>query len=269
MNKRLLAICTLLASFCDCVMAVGHSTVETNEIVRCMLSPLLVRPHFDTKTQSFKSTPKPILSQEDFFACRTGWTSEELQGAFDWYIETLPDLSEAPQVLSRGLFCDPIVEAIIAQCDAISYTNALGAIEAFVSGDSQVSKKSASLFVIRHRHLDDSLLDFVASIATNCVKYSMQERNAVYLGYVAKLKTESDSLEKDNGLMFLHFNRHDLAGAVAIDTALSNGYNDYHSSTERFLTAINIISDTNAWEGVRQYFSAVTNEVQFPGVICN
>ena len=64
--------------------SVGHTCAETNNLIRSMLSPLLVC----TRLQGDRivSRPQAVALQSDFFAGDDQWTEAEKREAFDWYL---------------------------------------------------------------------------------------------------------------------------------------------------------------------------------------
>lgn len=52
--------------------AYAHSEAQTNALIQSMLRQSLIRPNFDTRTQSFKTMPRLASSQAEFFTQEDG-----------------------------------------------------------------------------------------------------------------------------------------------------------------------------------------------------
>ena len=62
--------------------ASGHENCETNELIRKLLGPLLVKARLSG--DRIVRMPRSVSSQAEFFAGDDQWTESEKRGAFDW-----------------------------------------------------------------------------------------------------------------------------------------------------------------------------------------
>ena len=256
------AISTIAVS----LTSVGHTCSETNSLIRSMLSPLLVC----TRLQGDKVITRPhaVTLQSDFFAGDASWTTAEKREVFDWYLNNLSFTDS--KALSGTPFDDgrrnAIAAAAIEQCAAMSYTNALPAVEAYAVGDDMPARKESMELVFMWHGLDEWLVSFANGVITNSAKYSDSERNLAGRRFCDRLKLSfqegmTNSPAWSVGVQAMYENRTSIACAVAIDSMLVDCIPEYGTSTNRLACANAIVANTNAWENCRAYFENVTNTI--------
>ena len=246
--------------------SVGHTCSETNSLIRSMLSPHLVCMRL--QGDRVVSRPHAVALQSDFFAGDASWTSAEKREVFDWYLNNLS--FTASKALSGTPFDDgrrnALAEAAIRQCAAMSYTNALPAVEAYAVGDDMPARKESMELVFMWHGLDEWLVSFANGVVTNLTKYSDSERNLVGRKFCGELKSSfqegmTNSPAWNAGVQAMYENRTSIACAVAIDSMLVDCIPEYGTSTNRLACANAIVASTNAWENCRAYFENVTNAI--------
>ena len=96
--------------------SVGHTCAETNNLIRSMLSPLLVC----TRLQGDRivSRPHAVALRSDFFAGDDQWTEAEKREAFDWYLWhlTATAMPVRDGIMQSGNGRNPIAVAAFKQC---------------------------------------------------------------------------------------------------------------------------------------------------------
>ena len=244
--------------------SVGHTCAETNNLIRSMLSPLLVC----TRLQGDRivSRPKAVALQSDFFAGDDQWTEAEKRGAFDWYLWhlTATAMPVRDGIMQSGNGRNPIAVAVFKQCAAMSYTNALPAVEAYAVGDDMPARMESMELVFMWHGLDEWLSSFATEVVSNSTKYSERERNMAGRKFCDILKTSyqagtTNSPAWNAGVQAMYANRTNIASAVAVDAMLVDCVPGYAASSDRHLCANLIVADTNAWENCRAYFENVIN----------
>lgn len=249
--------------------SVGHTCAETNNLIRSMLSPLLVC----TRLQGDRivSRPHAVALQSDFFAGDASWTSAEKQEVFDWYLNNLG--FTASKALLGTRYDDgrrnALAEAAIRQCAAMSYTNALPAVEAYAVGNDKPARMESMELVFMWHGLDEWLSSFATEVVSNSTKYSERERNMAGRKFCDILKTSyhagmTNSPAWSAGVQGMYANRTNIACAVAVDAMLVDCVSGYAASTNRLLCANLIVANTNAWENCREYFENVVNTMSIP-----
>ena len=246
--------------------SVGHTCAETNNLIRSMLSPLLVC----TRLQGDRivSRPQAVALQSDFFAGDDQWTEAEKREAFDWYLWhlTATAMPVRDGIMQSGNGRNPIAVAAFKQCAAMSYTNALPAVEAYAVGDDMPARKESMELVFMWHGLDEWLVSFANGVITNSAKYSDSERNLAGRRFCDRLKLSfqegmTNSPAWSVGVQAMYENRASIACAVAIDSMLVDCIPEYGTSTNRLACANAIVANTNAWENCRAYFENVTNTI--------
>ena len=161
---------------------------------------------------------------------------------------------------------NPIAVAAFKQCAAMSYTNALPAVEAYAVGDDMPARKESMELVFMWHGLDEWLVSFANGVITNSAKYSDSERNLAGRRFCDRLKLSfqegmTNSPAWSGGVQAMYENRTSIACAVAIDFMLVDCIPEYGTSTNRLACANAIVANTNAWENCRAYFENVTNTI--------
>ena len=249
--------------------SLGHTCSETNHLIKSMLSPLLVC----TRLQGDRIATRPhaVALQSDFFAGDASWTAAEKREVFDWYLNNLS--FTASNTLSGTPFDDgcrnTIAEAAIVQCAAMSYTNALPAVEAYAVGNDIPARKETIELVLIWHGLDEWLVSFANGVITNSAKYSDSERNLAGRRFCDRLKLSfqegmTNSPAWSVGVQAMYENRTSIACAVAIDFLLVDCIPEYGTSTNRLACANAIVANTNAWENCRSYFENVISTMSMP-----
>lgn len=262
-------ITVVISSIAVSLTSIGHTCSETNSLIRSMLSPLLIC----TRLQGDRivSRPHAVALQSDFFAGDASWTAAEKQAVFDWYLNNLS--FTASKALSGTRYDDgrrnALAEAAIRQCAAMSYTNALPAVEAYAVGDDMPARKESMELVFMWHGLDEWLVSFATGIITNFTKYSDSERNLAGRKLCDMLKSlfqegMTNSPSWSSGVQAMYENRTNIACAVSIDTMLVDCLSEYETSTNRLVCASAIASNTNAWGNCRAYFEDVINAMATP-----
>lgn len=264
-------ILTLL--FCMSISAealpvMAHTYEQTNALIRAMLRSSLVRPNFDTATQSFMTFPRNVHSQEDFFGSETEWSAEDKKAAFDWYLRNLHLTAATHGMISgRRLIDNPIACAAIGQCEAMAYTNALPALIEHIGKDFDPSRVAAIRFVVEWSRIDEALTAIVESVVTNDQHYTALERNATYLHFCKKINGMTNVLEQAESQAFtygvdaMYAKRCDPLGAVSIDKMLVNQRSGYSNSLDRYTSAISVLTNEISSAGCVYYFMDVTNQL--------
>ena len=257
-------ITVVISTVAMSLTSAGHTCSETNSLIRSMLSPLLVC----TRLQGDRivSRPHAVALQSDFFAGDASWTSAEKHEVFDWYLNNLG--FTASKALLGTRYDDgrrnALAEAAIRQCAAMSYTNALPAVEAYAVGDDMPARMESMELVFMWHGLDEWLLSFANEVIGNSIKYSERERNMAGRKFCDILKTSyqagmTNSPAWNAGVQAMYANRTNIASAVAVDAMLVDCVPGYAASSDRHLCANLIVADTNAWENCRAYFENVIN----------
>ena len=262
--KHAAGIILLAMSVGDIGTALSHTHQETNDIVRTMLSPLLVR----TSVVGDRIVRKPmtISTQDAFFAEGDGWTSSEKRGAFDWYLRHLGSSARCSMQTGASATVNPLAKAALRQCAAMSYTNALSSISEYASGDERPARQEAIGLAVEWHDMDEWMAEFVHSIATNDLKYAVEERNFACRKFCEKLCEEignggTNSNAWIAGVQSMYDVRTNSVSAVAIDGMLISCVPGYAVSSNRLACAIAVLADTNAWPNCISYFAGVTNQL--------
>ena len=257
-------ITVVISTVAVSLTSIGHTCAETNSLIRSMLSPLLVC----TRLQGDRivSRPHAVALQSDFFAGDASWTSAEKQEVFDWYLNNLG--FTASKALLGTRYDDgrrnALAEAAIRQCAAMSYTNALPAVEAYAVGNDKPARMESMELVFMWHGLDEWLSSFAIEVVSNSTKYSERERNMAGRTFCDILKTSyqagmTNSPAWNAGVQAMYANRTNIASAVAVDAMLVDCVPGYAASSDRHLCANLIVADTNAWGNCRAYFENVIN----------
>ena len=270
MKAHVKIIAVLFASFCMGA-AWGHENCETNALIRKMLGPLLVKARLSG--DRIVRMPRSISSQAEFFAGDGQWAEEEKRVVFDWYLNNLN--FTASKALSGTPFDDgrrnALAEAAIRQCAAMSYTNALPAVEAYAVGDDMPARMESMELVFMWHGLDEWLVTFANGVVTNSAKYSERERNLAGRKFCGRLISSlqegaTNSPTWNAGVQAMYANRTNIACAVAIDAMLVGCMPGYAASSDRRLCADLIAANTNAWENCRTYFEKVVNTMPMSSI---
>ena len=269
--KTIVRIAVIMLVVAVSLPSAGRTCAETNNLIRSMLSPLLVC----TRLQGDRivSRPHAVALQSDFFAGDRNWTTAEKREVFDWYLNNLS--FTASNALSGTPFDDggqnAIAEAAIRQCAAMSYTNALPAIEAYAVGNDMPARKESIELAFMWHGLDEWLVSFASGAITNSAKYSDSERNLVGRKFCGKLKSSfqegmTNSPAWNVGVQAMYGERCNIACAVAIDSMLVDCMPGYAASTDRLYCANSLAANTNVWENCRLYFEKVVDVNSGSGV---
>lgn len=267
---RVHVIITVLLLVVTCAGgASGHENCETNELIRKMLGPLLAKTRLSG--DRIVRMPRSVSNQAEFFAGDDQWTEAEKRGAFDWYLWHLTATAMPARggIMQSGNGRNPIAVAAFKQCAAMSYTNALPAVEAYAVGDDMPARKESMELVFMWHGLDEWLVSFANEVVTNLTKYSDSERNLVGRKFCGELKSSfqegmTNSPAWNAGVQAMYENRTSIACAVAIDSMLVDCLSEYGTSTNRLACANAIVANTNAWENCRAYFENVINTMSMP-----
>ena len=196
----------------------------------------------------------------------------EKRGAFDWYLLHLGTtaMTAGGSAAQGGGARNPIAVAALEQCAAMSYTNALPALEDYAAGNEIPARKEAMELVFRWHALDDWLVEFARDVVTNDAKYSDAERNLAGRRLCDVLRASSsdggtNSAPWNTGVRIMYENRTNRACAVAVDGLLVACVPDYERSADRLEAARILLADTNTWSNCRSYFIDVTNAVTGAG----
>jgi hypothetical protein len=262
---RMHVIITVLLLVVTCAGgASGHENCETNELIRKMLGPLLAKTRLSG--DRIVRMPRSVSNQAEFFAGDDQWTEAEKREAFDWYLWhlTATAMPVRDGIMQSGNGRNPIAVAAFKQCAAMSYTNALPAVEAYAVGDDMPARKESMELVFMWHGLDEWLVSFANGVITNSAKYSDSERNLAGRRFCDRLKLSfqegmTNSPAWSVGVQAMYENRTSIACAVAIDSMLVDCIPEYGTSTNRLACANAIVANTNAWENCRAYFENVTN----------
>ena len=246
--------------------ASGHENCETNELIRKMLGPLLVKTRLSG--DRIVKMPRSVSSQTEFFAGDDQWTEEEKRGAFNWYLWhlTATAMHVRGGAIQGGHGKNPVAVAAFRQCAAMSYTNALPAVEAYAVGNDMPARKESMELVFMWHGLDEWLVSFANGIITNSAKYSDSERNFAGRKFCDRLTSSfqegmTNSPAWSAGVQIMYGNRTNIACAVAVDAMLVNCVPGYAASADRLYCANSIASNTNIWENCRLYFENVADVI--------
>lgn len=171
--------------------------------------------------------------------------------------------------MQNGSGRNPVAVAAFRQCAAMSYTNALPAIEAYAVGNDVAARKESIELVFRWHDLDEWLTSFANEVVSNSVKYSESEMNVAGRRFCEMLRSSfregmTNSPAWSAGVQAMYANRTNIACAVAVDAMLVDCVSGYAASTNRLLCANLIVANTNAWENCREYFENVVNTMPMP-----
>lgn len=243
--------------------APAHTEARTNALIRSMLKSALARPTYDARTQSFKTMPRTVSTQQEFFACEGDWSEDAKRAAFDWYLRHLSVTAiQRGMIAGRQWSDNPLACAAITQCEVMSYTNALPIFVENVNKGFDQSRILAIRVAIAWSPMGSDLTDMVEGIVTNDVLYITAERNAAYRYYCTKLceaKGCPDSIL--SGVDAMYMRREDPVGAVAIDKMLVMLRPGYSNSAERCECALSVLNSADSTGSCSCYFSNVTNEL--------
>lgn len=267
---RMHVIITVLLLVVTCAGgASGHENCETNELIRKMLGPLLAKTRLSG--DRIVRMPRSVSNQAEFFAGDDQWTEAEKRGAFDWYLWHLTATAMPVKggMMQNGSGRNPVAVAAFRQCAAMSYTNALPAIEAYAVGNDVAARKESIELVFRWHDLDEWLTSFANEVVSNSVKYSESEMNVAGRRFCEMLRSSfregmTNSPAWSAGVQAMYANRTNIACAVAVDAMLVDCVSGYAASTNRLLCANLIVANTNAWENCREYFENVVNTMPMP-----
>lgn len=243
--------------------AYAHSETQTNALIQSMLRQSLIRPNFDTRTQSFKTMPRMASSQAEFFTQEDGWSEDEKRSVFDWYLSHLSTTAIPCGMVSGRLWADnPLAVAAIAQCEAMSYTNALPMIIQNVTNSFDSSRSLSIRLALEWSTLNDSLAELVCGIVTNEQKYTRGERNLTYRVFCDKIISRYSDLDAaESAADAIYGQRSDPIGAVALDRMLIAVKPGYSNSADRCACALSVLANENSSASCVRYFEMVTNTI--------
>lgn len=245
----------------------GHTSDETNQLVRALLTRVITTSHSDRVTGGAGSTSNAVryTSWQQFLPDNVGegWTFEEKKNSFDWYLSTLGtrDLTALARwdiaMLQKALFL----------CGQLAYTNSVPYLRGLVLNPKGCERESAIEHVLVMGPLDDSMTDFVETVVTNVLQYSEEERESAF-EYFQKRIVAPDAAEsvRTRAVQMLYRHRRvSLAGDVASDNAFSTLITDYEMSSNRFTEACFVLTHPHCSDAERDYFTEVTNRLLSSG----
>ena len=247
----------------------AFTTAETNRVVRSLLNRIMADAYDDDWTDEVKVIPyeQRVDTWETFIGgtSEPGWSFNDKKGAFDWYLSTLgaKDCLNLPQGQK-----DYVIGAI-SQCHDLRYTNAIPYLRSLAFNTNGVHRKSAIETVIQLGRVNEEMNCFVESVITNCSVFSLVERESAFAEYADKLiamTNECATVERVNaGRMFYRNRFVGSVGEISVDWAVKACFPLYEMSSNRFQTAMWVLSQENCASHVRNYFTTVTNQLLSSG----
>ena len=259
--------CLLLFAALVSLSAVSHTESEKFDTARYMVNVVDANTSFDT----ISDAPAHILEwsrPEVFFGINiNGWTVNEKKDAFDAYIRYIATTNcvneESPDYVASI--------SAIEQCCWMSRTNELESIRQFVLNTQHPYRSRITEDVVALSPLDDVTTDFVEAIVTNTSRFARYERGGALARYEDKiigadLSDPALSNACNKAVMMFYRNRLlSVVGADSFDPVLTNRLAGYAMSSNRLETALFVLSQTNCTRRLREYCTAITNQMLSSG----
>ena len=258
-EKTLLVVACCIIGWA--IPALSHTAAESNAVVRSMLSMAdhfwISLLHLDDSVLNWPATPETWNGFLQL-GINKGWTLEEKNAAFDWYLESMS--RQDIQALSPRNK-DLLLTAVF-QCEKHCHTNSYLSLERLAVNASGRLREDAMRTAIACAPLDDALLSFTENVATNSVVFELKER---YFG-LAKLRDKFGMVpvnaDMTNKVIGLYYRlRNDGYISICCDGVLTNRLDGYAMSSNRLDVARNMLSLTNIHPRVIAYYVGVTNEL--------
>ena len=265
--KTVLVIIVSLATV-STLVALGHTTAESNAVVRAALNRALVFYPCDLENFEIPADIEEPNTWHGFLGGDTnGWTFAEKKAAFDWYLSTLGTKD------CKSLDCDEQEEIRIAvgKCDEFNYTNSASAMKALALNPRGVCRGEAIDLTIRFSLIDDSMNYFVESIMTNSTGYSLAERGVASCRYASRLlaydaTNNVQQAFRDRAVNMFYRNRMLSSNAfLIVDGLFVQCINGYEVSSNRLEHALNAISLPSSGPITIRRFTSVTNQLLSSG----
>lgn len=245
----------------------GHSTGETNQLVRTLLIRAITTSPSDRINAGGVSSSNVvrITTWQRFLPDNVGesWSFEEKKNAFDWYLSTL-GTNDLSSIEGMDL---AILQKAIFLCRQLSYTNSVPHLRGLALNPRGREREAAIEQVLEMGALDDSMTDFVESMVTNVLHYSEEERETAFEYFHKRLVAPEAPLSvRDRAVQMLFRHRRlSLAGDVASDCVFSTLITGYEMSSNRLAEACFVLTHPDCSDAERDYFSDVTNRLLSSG----
>ena len=245
--------------------ASAHTTAESNMVVRTVLfRALTFCPHVLYDGLELPVGVEVPDSWRGFLGGDTnGWTLAEKKEAFDWYLTTLG----TNDCMSLNAESREEIRIAIAKCDEFNHTNAVNAMKALALNPRGIYRSRAINLALKFSPVDDATTEFVETIITNVSGYSSGERVECYWEYAKKLRQDPCT----NGVcasalsMFYRNRKVSGTGAATLDRLFADKIEGYAQSSNRFDTALSMLTVTNMRPQFVEYFTGVTNQLLSSG----
>ena len=249
------------------LVASPHTESEKLEVARRMAWFVHMSTSYDT-TDAMLANYREWSRPEVYFGINiNGWTVDEKKDAFDAYIRYIAT-TNCEDEESRDH--DASISAIM-HCCWMSRTNELASMRQFVLNTQHPFRRRITENVVALSPLDDITTDFVEAIVTNVSRFSRYERGGALARYEDKiigadLSDPALSNACNKAVMMFYRNRLlSVVGADSFDPVLTNRLAGYAMSSNRLETALFVLSQTNCTLRLREYCTAITNQMLSSG----
>lgn len=247
----------------------GHTTTETNEIVRTMLRRARSFSPRDNMLTSAE-LDLPENSWQNFLGLdgEQGWLVPEKRQAFNWYLSKMAT-NDFQTIRGEELL---LFRSALFQCGVLGYTNAVLFLKALARNPNGKFRRKAIELSVVMGNVDDDTTGFVETIITNQVSFTQDERGTASGYYAKKIigftpTNDFQRYVKNRACdMFYHHRTNDVVGAGCLDDLFVTHYEGYAMSSNRLHVALYVLSHPECADYQKKEFAAVTNRLLSSGI---
>ncbi len=245
----------------------AFTPAETNRVVGIALGRVIMSSSDDCLDgEEHEYVPEDdVHTWQGFFHFdMPGWSFDDKKAAFDWYLSSLgttdlKNLSDGREKLK--------VRMALGQCSMLGYTNSVQPLKALALNPRGIYRDKAIELVMKYSPVDNTTTDFVETIVTNTIGYTIRERGKACGMYARNLMTRtfttSDQIAaRDRAVRMLYRHRYlDLVGTTILDNLFLSYYAGYGLSSNRLAFANYVLAHPDCDEYDRRDFIPITNQL--------
>ena len=246
----------------------AYSSAETNQVVRRALARVIACHPDNLVGRLPLNGPSPD-TWRGFLGgdAEGGWQLAEKKAAFDWYLSSLgtADLSDV-----QG-FEAQLVRVALAQCERLSYTNAVPSLKGLAFNQNGIHRGKAIELVIKYQSVDSATTAFVENVLTNVSLVGEHERDVACGHYAQRILSFNpeggvQQTAKAVAVNMLYRNRYaNCALTKIVDDLFVETISGYETSSNRLDFALHVLSSPDCNTLDYADFTAVTNPLLSSG----
>lgn len=246
----------------------GYADGDGRRYVEALMELVSASPEWEDCIDDVSTNTIEVLypTMEDLFRYEMpsnyfghGWSVQVKRQAFDGYLATLCITNGAiltANEMSLG------VRALLC-CRDKKYTNSITVAKNILKNSGSPYSRYAIELMLDMCRPTLEMNAIVLSVLTNHTSMTLHDRCTTMSSYLNVLgkEDEDDLLVKTNAASMFFSSRSLIENRVAVDRFMLSTYDDYATSSNRFLFANEVLSIPVISPNERAYFSSITNEI--------